>query len=142
MADYKLLPASWGKLNSHNAPSMSLLIVGACTAFLILLFSADAYDFAFSMCTVAIVITWAFARLSAKWGVQNKNGVLPPSVSPWPSVIGVLFNGLSFLLLTCVGYIPGFFIYVKARRTTATPSPWARRCAWASSPLSASCPGD
>ena len=37
MADYKLLPASWGKLNSHNAPSMSLLIVGACTqAFLII----------------------------------------------------------------------------------------------------------
>ena len=76
MADYKLLPASWGKLNSHNAPSMSLLIVGACTqAFLIiLLFSADAYDFAFSMCTVAIVITWAFAAAyQAKWGVQNKN---------------------------------------------------------------------
>ena len=75
MADYKLLPASWGKLNSHNAPSMSLLIVGACTqAFLIvLLFSADAYDFAFSMCTVAIVITWAFAAAyQAKWGVQNK----------------------------------------------------------------------
>lgn len=66
MADYKLLPASWGKLNSHNAPSMSLLIVGACTQ--------------------------AF------------------------QVIGVLFNGWSFLLLTCVGYIPGFFIYVKARK--------------------------
>ena len=31
-------------------------------------------------------------------------------------VIGVLFNGWSFLLLTCVGYIPGFFIYVKARK--------------------------
>lgn len=70
MADYKLLPASWGKLNSHNAPSMSLLIVGACTqAFLIvLLFSADAYDFAFSMCTVAIVITWAFSRLPGQVG--------------------------------------------------------------------------
>ena len=24
--------------------------------------------------------------------------------------------GWSFLLLTCVGYIPGFFIYVKARK--------------------------
>ena len=68
---------------------MSLLIVGACTqAFLIvLLFSADAYDFAFSMCTVAIVITWAFAAAyQAKWGVQNKTWCRPPSVSwPWPS---------------------------------------------------------
>lgn len=119
MADYKLLPASWGKLNSHNAPSMSLLIVGACTqAFLIvLLFSADAYDFAFSMCTVAIVITWAFAAAyQAKWGVQNKNMVQAAIgfVAVVFQVIGVLFNGWSFLLLTCVGYIPGFFIYVKA----------------------------
>lgn len=121
MADYKLLPASWGKLNSHNAPSMSLLIVGACTqAFLIvLLFSADAYDFAFSMCTVAIVITWAFAAAyQAKWGVQSKNGVQAAIgfVAVAFQVIGVLFNGWSFLLLTCVGYIPGFFIYVKARK--------------------------
>ena len=121
MADYKLLPASWGKLNSHNAPSMSLLIVGACTqAFLIvLLFSADAYDFAFSMCTVAIVITWAFAAAyQAKWGVQNKNMVQAAVgfVAVAFQVIGVLFNGWSFLLLTCVGYIPGFFIYVKARK--------------------------
>ena len=121
MADYKLLPASWGKLNSHNAPSMSLLIVGACTqAFLIvLLFSADAYDFAFSMCTVAIVITWAFAAAyQAKWGVQNKNMVQAAIgfVAVAFQVIGALFNGWSFLLLTCVGYIPGFFIYVKARK--------------------------
>lgn len=121
MADYKLLPASWGKPNSHNAPSMSLLIVGACTqAFLIvLLFSADAYDFAFSMCTVAIVITWAFAAAyQAKWGVQNKNMVQAAIgfVAVAFQVIGVLFNGWSFLLLTCVGYIPGFFIYVKARK--------------------------
>ncbi|WP_302797101.1 basic amino acid/polyamine antiporter [Adlercreutzia equolifaciens] len=121
MADYKLLPASWGKLNSHNAPSMSLLIVGACTqAFLIvLLFSADAYDFAFSMCTVAIVITWAFAAAyQAKWGVQNKNMVQAAIgfAAVAFQVIGVLFNGWSFLLLTCVGYIPGFFIYVKARK--------------------------
>ena len=121
MADYKLLPASGGKLNSHNAPSMSLLIVGACTqAFLIvLLFSADAYDFAFSMCTVAIVITWAFAAAyQAKWGVQNKNMVQAAIgfVAVAFQVIGVLFNGWSFLLLTCVGYIPGFFIYVKARK--------------------------
>ena len=132
MADYKLLPASWGKLNSHNAPSMSLLIVGACTqAFLIvLLFSADAYDFAFSMCTVAIVITWAFAAAyQAKWGVQNKNMVQAAIgfVAVAFQVIGVLFNGWSFLLLTCVGYIPGFFIYVKARKDYGNAIPMGEK---------------
>ena len=106
---------------SPGAVLIAWLIVGACTqAFLIvLLFSADAYDFAFSMCTVAIVITWAFAAAyQAKWGVQNKNMVQAAIgfVAVAFQVIGVLFNGWSFLLLTCVGYIPGFFIYVKARK--------------------------
>lgn len=71
------------------------------------------------MCTVAIVITWAFAAAyQAKWGVQNKNMVQAAIgfVAVAFQVIGVLFNGWSFLLLTCVGYIPGFFIYVKARK--------------------------
>ncbi|MEE0704750.1 MAG: basic amino acid/polyamine antiporter [Adlercreutzia sp.] len=121
MADYKLLPASWGKLNAKGAPQFSLIIVGACIQvfLIVLLFSADAYDFAFSMCTVAIVITWAFAAAyQAKWGLQNKNGVQAAIgfVAVAFQVIGVLFNGWSFLLLTCVGYIPGFFIYVKARK--------------------------
>ena len=31
-------------------------------------------------------------------------------------VIGVLYNGWSILLLTCVGYIPGFFVYAAARK--------------------------
>lgn len=121
MADYKLLPASWGKLNAKGAPAFSLIVVGACIQvfLIVLLFSADAYDFAFSMCTVAIVITWAFAAAyQAKWGVQNKNAVQAAIgfVAVAFQVIGVLFNGWSFLLLTCVGYIPGFVIYVKARR--------------------------
>ena len=41
---------------------MSLLLVGACIQvfLIVLMFSEDAYNFAFSMCTVSIVITWAF----------------------------------------------------------------------------------
>ena len=34
-------------------------------------------------------------------------------------VVGVLFNGWSFLLLTCVGYIPGFFFYWRRVRKRA-----------------------
>ncbi len=121
MAERKLLPASWGKLNKKNSPQFSLLIVGACTQvfMLTLIFSSDAYNFAFSMCTVAIVITWSLAAaFQVKHSAQNKNmaqlviGIVAVSFQ----VIGVLFNGWSFLLLTCVGYIPGFFVYAKARK--------------------------
>lgn len=122
MAASKLLPASWGKLNSKGAPQLSLVVVGACTqAFLIvLLVSEDAYDFAYSMCTVAIVITWALAAAyqvksahEAKQGVQLAIGL----VATVFLVVGVVFNGWSYLLLTCVGYIPGFVVYVQGRRS-------------------------
>lgn len=121
MAQRNLLPASWGKLNKKRSPQMSLILVGACTqAFmLVLLLSEDAYDFAFSLCTVAIVITWTLAAAyQVKYSAQNKQpvqliiGIIAVSFQ----VIAVLFNGWSFLLLTCVGYIPGFFVYAKARK--------------------------
>ena len=122
MAASKLLPASWGKLNDKGAPQLSLMVVGACTqAFLIvLLVSEDAYDFAYSMCTVAIVITWAFAAAyQVKYALENKQAaqLAIGLVATVFLIVGVLFNGWSFLLLTCVGYIPGFVVYVQARRS-------------------------
>lgn len=121
MAEHKLLPASWGKLNAKNAPQFSLLIVGACTQvfMLTLIFSEDAYNFAFSMCTVAIVITWAMAAAyQVKFSVQNKHvgQLIIGLIAVGFQVVGVLFNGWSFLLLTCVGYIPGFVVYAMARK--------------------------
>ena len=121
MAKHELLPPVFNRLNKKGSPQISLIVVGVCTqAFMVtLLFTEDAYNFAFSMCTVAIVITWAFAaayqvKFSAQhheWG-QCAIGIVAVAFQ----VVGVLFNGWSFLLLTCVGYIPGFFIYVKARK--------------------------
>ena len=122
MAEHKLLPASWGKLNAKGSPQFSLLLVGACTqAFLIVLyFSEDAYNFAFSMCTVAIVITWTLAALyQTKFSAGRKEyGQMSVGiVAVLFQVIATLFNGWTFLLLTCVGYIPGFFVYVAARKS-------------------------
>ncbi|MEG0071093.1 MAG: basic amino acid/polyamine antiporter [Raoultibacter sp.] len=121
MAEHHLLPASWGKLNAKNSPQFSLILVGVCTqVFLIItMFSQDAYNFAFSMCTVAIVITWSMAAAyQVKYSIQNKQPVqiVVGVVALAFQIIGVLFNGWSFLLLTCVGYIPGFFVYAKARK--------------------------
>lgn len=121
MAERHLLPASWGKLNAHGAPQFSLLLVGACVQvfLVVLIFSADAYNFAFSMCTVAIVITWALiAMYQIKLSAERREmwQLVVGIVAVAFQVVGVLYNGWSFLLLTCVGYIPGFFVYVKARR--------------------------
>lgn len=121
MAEHRLLPPVFSKLNKKGSPQISLIVVGACTqAFMItLLFTEDAYNFAFSMCTVAIVITWAFAAAyQVKYSAQHREwgqmciGIVAVAFQ----VVGVMFNGWSFLLLTCVGYIPGFFFYWRARK--------------------------
>ncbi|ACU93894.1 amino acid transporter [Cryptobacterium curtum DSM 15641] len=121
MSEDHLLPASWNKMNSKNAPRMALIIVAACTqVFLIIAFTAeDAYTFAISMCTVTIAITWAFAAAyQVKYALQNHetSQLIFGIIALLFQVVGVLFTGWGFLLLACLGYIPGFFFYSQGRK--------------------------
>lgn len=120
MADQKLLPESWKKTNGFGAPQTSLIIVGVCTQIflLITMLAKDAYNFAFSLCTVSIVVTWALAAAYAvKLAAKKRNIVqcIVALIALIFQIVAVLFNGWSFLLLACAGYIPGFFVYAKAR---------------------------
>ena len=86
---------------------------------LTLIFTEDAYNFAFSLCTVAIVVTWALAsafnmKVSFASG-QTGQGICG-LIATLFLIIGTLLNGWSYLLLTCVGYIPGIFVYVAGRK--------------------------
>ena len=97
MAKRQLLPAAWGKMNAKNAPRFSLLIVGACTQvfMLTLIFSEDAYNFAFSLCTVAIVITWTLAAAyQAKYSAQNRQmgQLVIGAIAVLFQVVGVLLD--------------------------------------------------
>lgn len=126
MADERLLPVSWGKLNKHNAPQHSLIIMSLCaqTMLIILLFSEDAYNFAFSMCTVTVVVAWAFAAAyQVRYSLQERQPVqlAVGIVALGFQLLAVAFNGWSFLLLACVGYIPGFVAFAKARRDDGQP---------------------
>lgn len=121
MAEHNLLPQSWNKRNEKNAPQMALLIVGVLTEVFIIIatFAADAYTFAISMCTVTIVVTWAYAaayQVKHSMGEKSVAQVLIGVIALVFQVVGVLFTGWGFLLLACLGYIPGFFFYARARR--------------------------
>ncbi len=121
MSDDHLLPASWNKINGKGAPQMALVIVGLCTqVFLIVAFAAaDAYTFAISMCTVTIMVSWALAaayqvKLGKDTG-DTKNMVFG-FIAVAFQVICMVLAGWQFLILACLGYIPGFFFYAKARK--------------------------
>ena len=65
VADDKAMPKAWGKVNSKNAPTTSLMITGVLqTIFLFsLLFTEKAYEFAYSLCAAAILFSYLFVGL-------------------------------------------------------------------------------
>lgn len=72
---------------------------------------------------MAIVITWTLAAAyQAKYSAQNRQmgQLVIGAIAVLFQVVGVLLNGWTFLLLTCVGYIPGFFVYAKAAQGSRT----------------------
>lgn len=121
MADCKIMPESWGKLNKFRAPQLSLIVIAACIqAFLItFFFTEDAYNLAISIATVAIVVTWALAALyQVKLAAQTKDGkfLFIGIVAVIFQIVGVILAGWTYLLLSCIGFVCGFPFYVKARK--------------------------
>ncbi len=121
MSEHHLVPARWGTRNKNGAPEFSLILVALCTQFFLisLLVSNDAYTFAFSMCTVSIIITWGFIaayQIKLSWKNREYLQLVIGVVALAFQVAGLMFAGFQYLLLTCAGYIPGFFLYKKARK--------------------------
>jgi arginine:ornithine antiporter/lysine permease len=126
MSNEHLLPASWNKMNAKGAPQMALLIVGACTQVFYILasFAEDTYTFAISMCTVTIIISWTLAALyQIKLGMETgdtKNLVFGVIAAAF-QIVTVILSGWTFMLLACLGYIPGFIFYAQARKEACAP---------------------
>ena len=121
MSNEHLLPASWNKMNAKGAPQMALIIVGVCTQvfFIIATFAEDAYTFAISMCTVTIIISWTLAACyQIKLGMETGDTVnlVYGVIAAAFQIVTVILSGWTFMILACLGYIPGFFFYAQARK--------------------------
>lgn len=121
MAEHRLLPGVWARLNAKGAPVYSLLMVAGCTqAFLVLtMFSEQAYDLALSICTVAIVVTWGLAaafQVKESWAHGRYAKGLVGMGAVVFLLVGTLFEGIDYVLLSCIGYVPGMVVYALGRR--------------------------
>ena len=121
MAHKKLMPASWGRLNRHGAPHQSLLVIAVCiqVVLLVVLMVDDAYTFAISVATMAIIVSWALASAyQVKLSLQHHEigQAVLGAVATVFLVAGGLLSGWGFFLLACIGYLPGVFFYWRARR--------------------------
>lgn len=119
VAEDKAMPKLWGNTNAKNAPTASLMITGVLqTIFLFsLLFTQKAYEFAYSLCSAAILFSYLFvglyqmkySREHGEWG-QYTIGLLSAAF-----MFACMFlAGWQEVLLVSISFIPGFYIYYLA----------------------------
>ncbi len=121
LAKDKVMPSLWGRLNEKNAPTASLYITAILqTIFLFsLLFTSEAYNFAYSLASAAILFSYLFVVLyqmkyshkHQEWG-QFTIGLL----SALFMLACMFLSGWQQMLLVSISFIPGFIIYYQAVR--------------------------
>lgn len=121
MAKQKLLPAWFGKLNQNGAPANSLWLTQILVQlFLIsLIFTDEAYNFAFSLCTAAIVVCYVLVgAYEFKLGIKLKQWqVIIPGLITWIfEIVAISMAGLQLLWLCTIAYLFGFVLYIRAKK--------------------------
>lgn len=130
MAKMELLPSIFVKQNAHGAPTACLITTGIMIQILaiVMLFSEAAYQFAYSLCTASIVISWALAaaymvRLANQESAcarknigVSRTDMLLAGFAVVFLVVAILLAGVELLMLCCIAYVPGIIFYVMARR--------------------------
>lgn len=124
MAQMRLLPSAFARANANGAPTAALIATGAMVQALtvLMLFSAAAYQFAYSLCTASIVISWSLAagfQVREAWGRRGDGWLRDAAVAGLAAaflVVAVVIAGAQLLLLCCIAYVPGIVFYVLARR--------------------------
>ncbi|MBL1223785.1 arginine-ornithine antiporter [Enterococcus sp. BWR-S5] len=121
MARDGMLPKNWGKLNSKKAPSYSLFVTAGLTNLFLLTFLVTdyAYQFAYSLCTAAILICYLLVGIyqiiySRQQGEAKQ--LLIGVIATAFQVVGIMLAGFTYVLMCSIAYIPGFYFYVKACR--------------------------
>lgn len=125
MADQKLLPRVFSRKNKQGAPTVSLVTSSVLVQFFLvtLIFTDQAYQIAYSMCTAAVTICYILvAAYQIKYSWQH----LRESGSRWQLAIGIgallfegtaiYFSGFKYLILCTIAYIPGSILYLMARK--------------------------
>lgn len=124
MARTGLMPRMFAGHNTWGAPTSCLIATGVVIQILsvVTLFSAEAYRFAYSLCTAAIVVSWSLAaayQVKLAWPRRREGQLGPLVIAAFTCaflVTSVLISGARLLMLCCIAYVPGFFFYLRARR--------------------------
>lgn len=121
MANRQLLPQKFGKLNNAGVPTFSLVFMTGLTQIFMftLLFTNQAYQFAYSLCTAAIFISWLYVtlyqtKISVKLGElkQMSIGIIGSIFYLW----AIWASSIDYFLLCLIVYLLGIVFYIQARK--------------------------
>lgn len=132
LADQKLLPSWFGKLNKKNAPANSLLITQIFVQIFIIItyFAGDAYNVFVMLCTAAIMISYTFVgAYMMKLGIEEKKGsnILIGFLAAAFQIIVMILSGWQFVWLVMILYMIGFVLYyfaAKEHKAKISTSDW------------------
>ncbi|MCM0598207.1 arginine-ornithine antiporter [Periweissella fabalis] len=125
MSEANLLPKYFAHKNRFGAPNTALLITQVLVQLFLcsLLFTNQAYNFAASLCTAAIVITYCFvAAYQIKYSLQHwqqrdaKWQLLIGVITIAFQIVGIGLTGMQYILLAMLAYVPGVYFYRQARQ--------------------------
>jgi len=134
MARRDMLPGIFGRLNKKGSPTFALLVTTIlCQLFIFTTISqhsvlgkalnftiggVSAYDFAFSMASSAILLSWMFiGGYASKLGFQMKKyGIaIVGLIAALFQICMMYLAGWQYFLLVLLGFLPGIILYIYAR---------------------------
>jgi arginine:ornithine antiporter/lysine permease len=136
MAQQNLLPKKFGEVNDKNVPTFSLVFMTVLSQIFIftLLFTNKAYNFAYSLCTAAIFVTWILVCIyQVKLSYINREkkgearqltiGLLGTAFYAW----AIWASGIGYFLLCMLVYIIGIFLYIKAGKENGVEKVFSKK---------------
>ncbi|MGT2925974.1 arginine-ornithine antiporter [Streptococcus cuniculipharyngis] len=121
MAQRHLLSPKFAELNDKDVPTFSLVFMTALIQvfMLTLLVTDQAYQFAYTLCTASMFISWLYVVLyQVKLAYQTKEmGQLWIGLAGSAFFIWVIWvSGFDYVLLCLIAYLAGIAFYYQARK--------------------------
>lgn len=119
MADDQTLPTSWGEVNAKKAPTRALIITGVLQSLFLfsLLFTSYAYNFAYTLCTAAILICYLLVgiyQMMYSWQHQDWGQFTIGLIATLFELMAMVLSGWKQIMMVSVGFLPGFIFYLQA----------------------------
>ncbi|MDR0299336.1 MAG: amino acid permease, partial [Streptococcaceae bacterium] len=120
LADQKLLPKWFGKLNKNNAPQNALMLTGVLMQVFIIMtyFAANAYNVFVYLCTAVIMICYALVGFYLmKLGFEEKktSNIVIGLLAGVFQVVALWLSGWVFIWASAIIYVIGFAFFVIAK---------------------------